>query len=73
MKVKIVSALLLLVTVFSATAANARPYFAVNPACGGVPVVSQYGGAPLICRHYGYYPQPAPYYYHRHRRWHRHW
>jgi len=71
MKVKIVSALLMLVTVFSATAANARPYFAVNPEVG-VPVVAQScGSAQLVSYRGGYYP--PPYYYHHHRRWHRHW
>jgi hypothetical protein len=67
MKVKIVSALLLLATVLSATAANARPYFAVNPVIGDLPVAPSCSAAPTVAYRY-----PPPYYYH-HRRWHRHW
>jgi hypothetical protein len=65
MKVKIISALLLLVTVFSATmaAADARPYFGRD---------FGYGGSPFFSQGYGY-GGGGPCYYHHHRRWHRHW
>jgi len=73
MKLRIVSALLLLATVFGAVAADARPYFAVNPALSEVPAVAQSGGERLISYRYGGYYPPPYYWHHHHRRWHRHW
>jgi len=66
MKVKVISALLFLVTLFGANAANANPYFGYNlgyPAPGMRPFAMQ---PPCI----SYYPPP---YYRYHRHWHRHW
>jgi hypothetical protein len=62
MKLKIVSALLLLVTVFSATiaGADARPYYGQG-----------YGGS-SFSRGFGY-GGGGSCSYHHHRRWHRHW